>query len=127
MRMQYFDSMGSNTVTLQQDLVWEDLTFLAGTRATAGTEFELTRFVWDYSLDDSPVYDAGLSVGFHWLHVRGFIEGTVETPDGPSSARESASVDAPLPNIGFDYVHSLSPRLAYRMRLDWFQRRYPSL
>jgi hypothetical protein len=120
MRAQYFDSMGSNTATLDEDIEWEDLTFLAGTRATVGTEFELTRFVWDYTLDKSPNFDFGISAGFHWLHIRGFVHGTVETPDGPNSASESASVDAPLPNIGFVYMHSLTPRWAYRMRFDWF-------
>ena len=96
------------------------MVFLAGTRATVGTEFELTRAVWDYTLDKSDNFDFGISAGFHWLHIRGFAEGLIETPDGPSFARETASVDAPLPNIGFVYMHSLSPKLAYRARLDWF-------
>jgi hypothetical protein len=120
MRMQYFDSAGSNTAVLEEDIVWEDLTFLAGTQATVGTSFELTRFVWDYTLDKSPVFDFGISAGFHWLHIRGFADGTVETPSGPSYGRETASVDAPLPNIGFVYAHSLSEKWAYRARLDWF-------
>jgi hypothetical protein len=120
MRMQYFDSKGSNSAVLDEDAEWEDLVFLAGTRATVGTEFELTRAVWDYTLDKSDKYDFGISAGFHWLHIRGFAEGLAETPDGPSFRRETASVDAPLPNIGFVYMHSLSPRLAYRARLDWF-------
>ena len=120
MRMQYFDSVGSNSAVLDEDVHWEDLTFLAGTRATVGTEFELTRAVWDYTLDRSDNFDFGISAGFHWLHIRGFAEGLVETPDGPSFRRDTVSVDAPLPNIGFVYVHSLSPRLAYRARLDWF-------
>ncbi len=120
MRMQYFESTGSNTAILEEDVEWEDLTYLAGTRATAGTEFELTRFVWDYTLDQNPEFDFGLSAGFHWLNIRGFVEGTVETPDGPGFRRESSSVDAPLPNIGFIYTHSLSPQWAYRARIDWF-------
>ena len=120
LRVQYFDSKGSNTALLEEDIAWEDLVFLEGTRATAGTEFELSRFVWDYTVDDHPNYDIGLSVGFHWLHIRGFIEGTIETPTGPSFGADSASVDAPLPNIGFTYMHSLSPRWAFRTRLDWF-------
>lgn len=120
LRMQYFDSRGSQTAVLEEDIEWEDLTFLAGTQATAGTEFELTRFVWDYTLDSSPNFDLGLSAGFHWLHIRGYIEGTVETPTGPSFSADSASVDAPLPNIGLTYVHSLSPRWALRTRFDFF-------
>ena len=120
MRMQYFDSEGSNTAVLQQDVQWEDQLYLAGTQATAGTGFELTRAVWDFTLDNNDAYDFGVSIGFHWLHIQAFAEGTTLTPDGPRFRRESVSVDAPLPNIGFTYVHSLSPTWAYRARLDWF-------
>jgi hypothetical protein len=118
--MQYFDSTGGGRATLEEDVEWDDLVFLAGTTAAAGSGFELTRFVWGYTLDKKPDYDVGLSIGFHWLHVSAYIEGTVETPSGSTFARESASVDAPLPNIGFWYTHSLSPRWAIRTRLDYF-------
>jgi hypothetical protein len=119
-RMQYFDSTGVNTAVLDEDIEWEDFVFLEGTRASAGTEFEMTRFFWGYSLHQRPLQEFGIGGGFHWLHISGFIEGTVETPDGPSSAREGASVDAPLPNIGLWYVRALSPRWAFRTRLDYF-------
>ena len=119
-RMQYFDSTGANTAVLEEDIEWEGLTFLAGTNATAGTEFELTRFVWDYTIVNQPSYRIGLSGGFHWLHIRGYVEGTVLEPSGPTFAGESASVDAPLPNIGFTYAHALSSRWGFRTRLDWF-------
>ena len=119
-RMQYFDSGGSNTAVLEEDIEWEGLTFLAGTNATAGTEFALTRFVWDYNIVSRPSYRIGLSGGFHWLHIRGYIEGTVLEPSGPTFAGESASVDAPLPNIGFTYAHAFSSRWGFRTRLDWF-------
>lgn len=120
LRMQYFDSTGQGTAILEEDIEWEDLTFLAGTRASAGSGFELTRFFWGYNLSKKPNAEWGVGGGFHWLHVSAYIEGTAETPSGPSSGRESSSVDAPLPNIGFWYVRSLSPRWAFRTRFDYF-------
>jgi hypothetical protein len=99
---------------------WEGLTFLAGTRATAGSGFELTRFFWGYNFSKKANTDYGIGGGFHWLHVNAFIEGTIETPSGPLFDRAAASVDAPLPNIGFWYVRSLSPRWAFSSRLDYF-------
>ena len=119
-RMQYFDSTGENTAVLEEDIEWEDLVFLEGTQASAGTEFEMTRFFWGYSLHRRPLQEFGIGGGFHWLHISGFIEGTAETPSGPQSAREGASVDAPLPNIGLWYIRALSPRWAFRTRLDYF-------
>lgn len=118
--MQYFDSTGDNTVTLEEDVEWDDLTFLAGTRASAGSGFELTRFFWAFNLSKTPNSDYGVGAGFHWLHINAYIEGTVETPSGPASDGAAASVDAPLPNIGFWYMRSLSPRWAFRTRLDYF-------
>jgi hypothetical protein len=120
LRMQYFDSTGDTTAVLEEDIEWEDLTFLAGTRASAGSGFELTRFFWAYGMRKRPDVDYGIGAGFHWLHVSAYIEGTVQTPSGPTSGRESASIDAPLPNIGFWYARSLSPRWAFRSRLDYF-------
>ena len=120
MRMQYFDSTGSGTAILEEDVEWEDLVFLEGTSATAGTQFQLTRAVWDYMILNKPNSRLGLSVGFHWLYIRGFIEGTVLEQGGATTAGESASVDAPLPNIGFTYAHALSSRWGFRTRLDWF-------
>ncbi len=120
MRMQYFDSTGSGTAQLEEDIEWEDLTFLAGTRASAGSGFELTRFFWGYDLSKKPNVNYGIGGGFHWLHVSAFIEGTVETPTGPQSDRAAESVDAPLPNIGVWYVRSLSSRWAFRTRIDYF-------
>lgn len=119
-RMQYFDSTGESTAILDEDIEWEDLVFLEGTRASAGTEFELTRFFWGYSLYQRPEQKFGIGGGFHWLHISAFIAGTAETPDGPRYAREGASVDAPLPNIGLWYIRGLSPRWAFRTRLDYF-------
>jgi hypothetical protein len=118
--MQYFDSKGDNTAILEEDVEWDDLTFLAGTRASAGSGFELTRFFWAYNLSKKPNSDYGVGAGFHWLHINAYIEGTVEAPSGPASDGEKASVDAPLPNIGFWYLRSLSPGWAFRTRLDYF-------
>ena len=118
--MQYFDSTGTGTAVLEEDIEWEDLTFLAGTQATAGSGFELTRFFWGYRMSRNPHSDYGVGAGFHWLHISAFIEGTIETPSGPTSGRESTSVDAPLPNIGIWYIRSLSPQWAFRTRLDYF-------
>ena len=120
MRMQYFDSRGASTAALDEDIQWEDLTFLAGTNITVGFEFELTRAVWDYLVLSDPGQRLGLSVGFHWLHIRGFVEGTVLTDNGQAFAGESASVDAPLPNVGFTYSRALNSRWGFRTRLDWF-------
>ena len=118
--MQYFDSTGGNSLILEEDVEWEGLTFLAGTRASAGSGFELTRFFWAYNMSKKPHSDYGVGAGFHWLHIDAFVEGTVETPSGPVFDGAAASVDAPLPNIGLWYARSLSPRWAFRTRLDYF-------
>lgn len=116
---QYFKSSGSSQVVLDEDIAWEDVVFQAGTNATGGTDFSLTRFYFGYTLTSNPRIDAGVGLGFHWLHIAAFIEGTALVNGQLASTRESVSVDGPLPNLGFWYAYSLTPNLAFRTRFDW--------
>ena len=66
--MQYFDSRGSQTAVLEEDVQWEDLTFLAGTNASAGTEFEL-------EFEHIGFWDLRISLAKTYRNQRVFIAG----------------------------------------------------
>lgn len=116
---QYFKSSGTSQAVLEEDIEWEDVVFQSGTNATAGSEFSLTRFFFGYTLTSDPRTDAGVGLGFHWLNVGAFMEGTAIVNGQVASTRESVSFDGPLPNLGFWYAYSLTPNLAFRTRFDW--------
>jgi hypothetical protein len=117
---QYFKSSDSASLVLDEDIEWGDVVFGAGSFATAGTEFSLTRIFFGRQLDTSRRHDIGIGGGIHWLHIGTFIEGEILVNGVPAGARRSVSVEAPLPNIGAWYKYSISPRWALRSRIDLF-------
>jgi len=117
---QYFQSSGSTGVVLEEDIEWGDVVFGAGSFASAGTSFSLTRIFVGRQLNTSKVHDVGIGGGLHWLHIGSFIEGEILVNGTPAAARRSVSVEAPLPNIGAWYRYSISPRWALRARFDVF-------
>jgi hypothetical protein len=118
---QYFESSGATGVVLEEDVEWGDVIFEQGSNVTAGQDFSLIRVFFGRDFATSERHDVGVGLGFHWLEVGAFIEGTaIITGGGTSSTRESVRVAAPLPNIGAWYRYSWSPKWAMRFRYDWF-------
>ena len=115
---QYFKSSDSVGTVLAEDIEWGDVVFGAGSNASAGTNFSLTRIFFGRQLDTSRSHDFGIGGGLHWLEMGTFIEGTILINGTPTTSRRSVSESAPLPNIGVWYKYSISPRWALRSRLD---------
>jgi len=118
---QYFASSGATGVALEEDVEWEDVIFEQGSNVVAGQDFSLIRVFFGRDFATSERHDAGVGLGFHWLEIGAFIEGTaIITGGGASFTRESVRVAAPLPNIGAWYRYSWDPKWAIRARYDWF-------
>ena len=115
---QYFDSSYLVRKTLQQDIEWKDIVFNAGSTVAGGSSLEVTRIFFGKHLETDPHHDIGLGLGIHWLNMGAFIEGTAIVNGEPVTGRYSVSTDGPLPNLGFWYRYSMSPRWAFRTRLD---------
>ena len=117
---QYFGSSGERGKVLQEDVEWNDITFGQGTGIVAGQEFQLIRTFFARKFRGSDQHEFGLGLGIHWLEVGAFIEGNAVVNGVPAGfRRESVSAKAPLPNIGGWYTYSISPKWAFRARLDW--------
>ena len=117
---QYFESSGAKQAVLNEDTDWGDFTFGQGSSVVAGTEFRLIRLFFARRFESREHHEFGLGVGIHWLELGAFIEGDVILSGGGNAfRRESASVSAPLPNIGAWYTYSISPKWALKARVDW--------
>jgi hypothetical protein len=117
---QYFDSSGSSRWTLDKDIEWQDVVFQEGSNAVAGFDFSVTRVFLGRELDTSVRHEIGLGVGFHWLKIGAFIDGTIIVGGGGTvSHRESENSEQPLPNIGAWYKYSITPQWVVRGRIDW--------
>ncbi len=115
---QHFKSTDSARAVLEEDIEWGDVVFGAGSNASVGTNFSLTRIFFGRQLNTSKSHDFGIGAGLHWLEMGTFIEGEILINGTPTASRRSVSVGAPLPNIGAWYKYSISPRWALRTRLD---------
>lgn len=118
---QYFESSGSTSVVLEEDVEWEDVVFQAGTNATGGAGLTLVRTFFGREFRSGEMYEFGLGAGLHWLEIGAFLEGTILVEGGETaSAVESVRAQAPLPNVGVWYNYSITERWAVRSRADFF-------
>ena len=120
LRTQYFDSSGSRSAVLDEDIEWNDVIFGQGTTAVAGQDFSVLRVFFGRQFATSERHDFGVGAGLHWLEIGAFIEGNIIVGGAPNVfRRESVNVAAPLPNIGVWYKYSLSPKWALKSRYDY--------
>ena len=116
------DSQGSSVLT--DDIIFDDITFLAGSTASAGIKSSITRIFFGRSfLNAKPRHELGFGAGLHWIAFDAFISTNVATvPDIPDiNGTRTKSVDAgvPLPNLGAWYMYSWSPKWIFSARVDW--------
>ena len=112
------DSTGGAVLT--EDIVWEDLIFRSGSFARAGVDLTVVRLFFGRRLWVGDDWETGVGVGFHWLELGAFIEGEVRINDDTTEVqRGDTGVEFPMPNLGFWYLKSLSPRWAFGARVDW--------
>lgn len=117
---QFFESSGARQKALEEDVEWKDIVFSQGTSVTAGQDFSLVRLFFARRFESRDHHEFGVGAGLHVLELGAFIEGFVDIVGmGNVYRKESVSTRAPLPNIGFWYMHSFSPQWAFRTRLDW--------
>ncbi len=119
-RGQYFGVDGHSSAVLEEDIVWGDYTFNAGTNAAVGSELQVTRLFVGRQWRNDDNNEFGFGAGVHWLDISAFIQGQAFI-DGQDAGfrRESVRTNGPLPNIGAWYVHAWSRRWAMTARLDW--------
>lgn len=115
---QYFKFSDTRRAVLEEDVEWGNVVFGAGTSAAIGSHLSLTRIFFGRQLDTNKAHDFSIGIGLHWLDIGAFIEGEILINGTPAGARRSVSEQAPLPNIGAWYNYSISPRWAFRSRLD---------
>jgi hypothetical protein len=117
---QYFESSGSRSAVLDEDIEWNDVVFGQGSNVVAGQEFSLVRVFFGRQFETSERHDFGVGAGFHWLEIGAFIQGDILVSGAPNEfRRESVKAEFPLPNVGVWYRYSLSPKWALRSRFDY--------
>ena len=98
---EYFSTDADNTLQLQQDITWQDITFKEGSFVAAGTNLDVARVFFGRKIFQRPDRELSLGAGLHWLEIGGYIEGELESSIGDSEfLRGEAKTGFPLPNFG---------------------------
>jgi hypothetical protein len=116
---QYWGLDSEESVVLEKDIEWEDVTFKEGTYALSGVDYAITRVFLGRSVLREPDHEFGVGAGIHWLELDTFIEGQIIDGSGTTLSREDAESSGPLPNIGGWYMYSWSADWMVDARLDW--------
>jgi len=120
LQTQYFESSGSRSAVLDEDIEWNDVIFDQGSAAVAGQDFSVLRVFFGRQFATSEQHDFGIGAGLHWLEIGAFMQGEIIVNGAPNEfRRESVQAEFPLPNVGVWYRYSLSPKWAFRIRYDY--------
>ena len=117
---QFFDTESSGEGTLNEDVEWNDGTFLAGSSIGGGADIQIIRAFVGRTLVKTPQTDMGIGAGLHNLKMGAFLAGDAALGDGSVVFRESeVSSSQPLPNLGAWYQFSPSKDWLLHGRVDW--------
>jgi hypothetical protein len=118
---EYFRVNTEETVTLDEEIEWEDVTYPVGGEAKLGYGLSLYRVFFGRVISTGQKHELGGGLGIHGLNTKAFIEGNAEI-DGESAGfeRQEESIFLPLPNIGAWYLWAPSAKWSFIARVDWF-------
>lgn len=120
LRGQYFKVGGSRSAVLDEDVVWGDYTFGAGTGVAGGIDVSITRLFVGRRFSDRDEYEWGIGAGVHRLDLSAYIAGqAIINNEPPIYTERRASTHGPLPNLGAWYVYAFNDRWALTTRVDW--------
>lgn len=120
LRGQYFKVGGSRSAVLEEDVVWGDYTFGAGTGVAGGMDVAIARLFFGRRFSDSDKQEWGIGAGLHRLDISTHIAGqAIINNEPPVFTERRVSTQGPLPNLGAWYIYSFNSKWALTTRLDW--------
>ena len=118
---EYFRISTENTVTLDEEIEWEDVVYPVGGEATLGYSLSLYRIFFGRVISRGQKHELGAGLGIHGVNTKAFAEGNGFIDDQSAGfQRREESIFLPLPNIGASYTWAPSARWSFMARVDWF-------
>ena len=118
---EYFSIRNGNKWQSDKDIVWEDVTFKEGSNVKVGFGLDMFRVFVGRTFSSGLKHEFGAGIGIHDLIIGASITGDAYINDDEFNfEKKSVSVNAPLPNLGFWYFYSPTPKWGFTARLDWF-------
>ena len=118
---EYFRIATEETVTLDEEIEWEDVTYPVGGEATLGYSLALYRIFFGRVISRGQKHELGAGLGIHGVNTKAFAEGNAFINDQSAGfQRQEESIFIPLPNVGASYIWAPSKRWSFLVRVDWF-------
>ena len=118
---EYFGLRTSHKAELDDDIIWNEITFKEGSYVKGGFTFDLYRVYVGRVILKRTKHELGGGIGMHGMNLGAYIEGEAYIND-ISIGIDRSSVDGfiPLPNIGFWYIYAPSSKWVMTAKVDWF-------
>lgn len=118
---EYFKVGDKKTVTLDEEVEWDDVVYPIGGEVTASYRVALYRIFFGRVISTGQKHELGGGLGIHGLNIKGTIEGNGFVGDeSVGFERREVKGFLPLPNIGLYYIWTPSSKWALSAKLDWF-------
>jgi len=124
---EYFGVKNGISKSIDEDIEWEDQIFNGGAGIEVGMNLNMYRIMFGRTISKGQNHELGAGLGSHILDIETFIEGYAyinneDTGEGAAVdfERNTASVVAPLPNIGAWYFYTPTQKWMLTARVDWF-------
>ena len=120
MRVLYFDNSQTRSKVLDQDVEWDDYTFLKGSNISYSEKFNVFELAYEYAFLRRPTYEVAASLGVHYMDLQMQLSGTAivtgpgctTPPCTATGTTKTSSLPAPLPVIGL--------RAGWVVAPDWY-------
>lgn len=118
---EYFRFNTEESVTLDEEIEWEDVVYPVGVDAKLGYAISLYRVLFGRVISTGQKHELGAGLGIHGLNTNAFVEGNANI-DGQAAGieRSEESIFLPLPNIGAWYIWAPDTKWSFSAKLDWF-------
>ena len=118
---EYFSISAEKSVTLEEEIEWEDVVYPAGGSATLGYSLALYRILFGRVISSGQKHELGAGLGIHGLNTKAFAEGNAFINEQSAGfQRQEERIFLPLPNLGVFYTWAPTTRWAFMARVDWF-------
>ncbi len=121
----YFSLKNGNEWQLEREINWGDVTFKTGSNVRVRVGLDMYRVFVGRTLSKGLKHEFGIGMGVHIPYIWAFIEGDAYVNEEKFIfENKSVSVIVPLPNLGFWYYYSPTPKWGFTANIDWFSLSY---
>jgi hypothetical protein len=126
--LSYYRVLRDSNRTISDDLTVKDITIAAGASVNSSLNFDLWRFIYNYSFYRNDKVEVGVSPSLYMARMKFNISGTLTcsstvgncTGQPTSTGSTSEALTVPLPSLGGYVNYHITPKLSSNIRFDWF-------